>query len=44
VVSNTASSTNVQSYMKLGVTSYNVKAEHRLDEITESVKSFFNKK
>jgi DNA-binding NtrC family response regulator len=43
VVSNTASSTNVQSYMKLGVTSYSVKAERRLDQITESVKSFLKK-
>ncbi len=42
VVSNTASNTNVQSYMRLGVTSYSVKAEHRLDQITESVKSFLN--
>jgi len=44
VVSNTASSTNVQSYMKMGVTSYSVKAECRLDQITENVKTFFDKK
>ena len=44
VVSNTASSTNVQTYKKLGVTNYSVKAEHRLDEITGDVKSFLEHK
>lgn len=43
VVSNTASSTNVKSYINLGVTSYNVKAEKRLDQITESVKNYLEK-
>jgi DNA-binding response OmpR family regulator len=40
VVSNTASSTNVQTYMRLGVTNYSVKADHRLDQITSDLKSF----
>lgn len=43
VVSNTASNSNVETYKRLGVTSYSVKAEHRLDQITESVKSFLEK-
>lgn len=40
VVSNTASSTNVQSYLRLGVSKYHVKADHRLDEITTELKNF----
>jgi DNA-binding response OmpR family regulator len=40
VVSNTASSTNVGSYIRLGVSKYFVKAEHRLDKIVEEVKDF----
>jgi DNA-binding NtrC family response regulator len=44
VVSNTASNTNVQTYMRLGVTNYSVKAEHRLDDITHDVKSYLDKK
>ena len=43
VVSNTASNSNVQSYMQLGVTKYNVKADHKLDEITKNIKSFLNR-
>ncbi len=40
VVSNTASDSNLRSYIRLGVTKYFVKAEHRLDEITNDVKKF----
>lgn len=40
IVSNTASSGNVRSYMKLGVTKYCVKADHRLDEIIKDIISF----
>lgn len=43
VVSNTASNSNVRSYAKLGVTKYSVKAEHRLDEITNDIKLFLDK-
>jgi len=43
VVSNTASSGNVQSYLRLGVSKYCVKAEYRLDQIVEEVKSFLKK-
>lgn len=43
VVSNTASSNNVQSYMRLGVSKYYVKADHRLDEIIKEIKSFLDK-
>ena len=42
VVSNTASSGNLRSYLRLGVTKYSVKAEHRLDEITLDIKSFLD--
>ena len=42
VVSNTASSTNVQSYIRLGVSKYCVKAEHRLDGIVRDIKSFLD--
>jgi len=42
VVSNTASSNNVQSYMRLGVSKYCVKAEHRLDEIIGEIKTFLD--
>ena len=42
VVSNTASSSNVQSYLRLGVSKYCVKAEHRLDEIIGEIKSFLD--
>jgi CheY-like chemotaxis protein len=40
VVSNTASNTNVKTYLKLGVTNYSVKAEHRLDQITNDLKTY----
>jgi DNA-binding response OmpR family regulator len=43
VVSNTASSTNMQSYLRLGVNVYSVKAEHRLDEITADIRKFLDK-
>lgn len=43
VVSNTASSGNFRSYLRLGVTKYAVKAEHRLDEITNDIKLFLDK-
>jgi DNA-binding response OmpR family regulator len=42
VVSNTASDGNLRSYMRLGVTKYFVKAEHRLDEITNDIKTFLD--
>ena len=38
VVSNTASSGNLRSYLRLGVNKYSIKAEHRLDEITNDIK------
>jgi len=40
IVSNTASSTNVRSYLRLGVSKYCIKADHRLDQIVEDVKTF----
>ena len=43
VVSNTASNSNVRSYLQLGVTKYSVKAEHRLDEIIEDIRLFLDK-
>ncbi len=42
VVSNTASSTNVQSYIRLGVKKYYVKAGHRLEGIIKEIKSFLD--
>lgn len=42
VVSNTASEGNLRSYIRLGVSKYFVKAEHRLDEITKDIKSFLD--
>lgn len=39
VVSNTTSPDKVQSYLKLGVSKYYVKAEHRLDEIIMEIKA-----
>jgi len=42
IVSNTASSANVRSYINLGVSKYCVKAEHRLDEIVEDIKTFLD--
>jgi DNA-binding NarL/FixJ family response regulator len=38
VVSNTASSANVRTYLRLGVSRYCVKAEQRLDKIVKEVK------
>ena len=42
VVSNTASDGNLRSYIRLGVTKYFVKAEHRLEEITNDIKLFLD--
>lgn len=42
VVSNTASEGNLQSYMQLGVNLYSVKSDHRLDQITNDIKSFLD--
>ena len=38
LVSNTASADKVQTYMKLGVNKYYVKAERRLDEIIDDIR------
>ncbi len=43
VVSNTASEEKVQTYMKLGVNKYYVKAEKRLEEIIRGIKSSLEK-
>ena len=40
VVSNTASKDNMQSYIRLGVNKYSVKADRRLDEMTQEIKNF----
>lgn len=42
VVSNTASKDNLHSYMRLGVSNYSVKADHRLDEMTREIKDFLD--
>ncbi len=42
VVSNTASDANLRTYLRLGVTKYFVKAEHRLDEISNDIKTFLD--
>lgn len=42
VVSNTASEGNLRSYLRLGVSKYFVKAEHRLEQITEDIKSYLD--
>lgn len=42
VVSNTASKDNMQSYMRLGVSKYSVKSDHRLDEMTQEIQNFLN--
>lgn len=39
VVSNTASEGNHRSYIRLGVSKYFVKAEHRLEEISKDIKA-----
>lgn len=44
VVSNTASNTNVETYKKLGVDSYSVKSDHRLDQITADLKTLLDHK
>lgn len=44
VVSNTASNENLQSYIRLGVHKYSVKADHRLDEMANEIKSFLEHK
>lgn len=44
VVSNTASSDKISSYMKLGAKNYYVKADHTLEEIVAEVKKFLEKK
>lgn len=43
VVSNTASSSNVTQYRKLGVIDYSVKSDHRLEEVTTNIKDFIEK-
>src|SRR3990167_3197573 len=40
VVSNSASPEKVQKMLSLGVKKYMIKAEHRLDELVEEIKSF----
>ncbi len=40
IVSNTASSTSVRSYMRLGVSKYCVKADNRLDQIVRDIVDF----
>lgn len=40
VVSNTANSENLQSYIRLGVNKYSVKTDHRLDEMANDIKNF----
>ena len=42
VVSNTASSTNVSEYLRLGVTEYSVKSNHRLEEITTNINKYID--
>ena len=42
VVSNTASPDEVQKYVHLGITKYYVKAEYRLDEMINEIKSFID--
>lgn len=40
LVSNTASSDKVQSYLRFGVSKYYTKADYRLDDILEDIKNF----
>ena len=42
VVSNTASRDNLNSYIRLGVNKYSVKADHRLDEMTKEIKDYLD--
>lgn len=43
IISNTASSSNVRSYMRLGVSKYAVKSDHRLDQIIKDIIIFLKK-
>lgn len=40
VISNTASNDNIQSYIRLGVNKYSVKADHRLDDMVNEIISY----
>ncbi len=40
VVSNTATPEKIQTYLRLGINKYYVKAERRLDEIIKEIKFF----
>lgn len=42
VVSNTTSRDNLNSYIRLGVNKYSVKADHRLDEMTKEIKDYLD--
>ncbi|MEK7461967.1 MAG: response regulator [Patescibacteria group bacterium] len=42
VVSNTASKDNLRSYIRLGVSKYSVKADHKLEEMTQDIKDFLD--
>lgn len=42
VVSNTASSDKVQSYIQLGVNQYYTKSDYRLDDIISDIKNFLS--
>jgi len=42
VVSNTASNENFRSYIRLGVTKYCVKTDHRLDEMISEIRTFLD--
>ncbi|MBP9802580.1 response regulator [Patescibacteria group bacterium] len=44
VVSNTASSDKVQSYIQLGINQYYTKSDYRLDDIIADIKNFLNNK
>ncbi len=43
VVSNTAGTEKIQSYIKLGIEKYYVKAEHKLEDIINDIKSVLQK-
>lgn len=43
IVSNTASSSNVRSYLRLGVSKYCIKADHRLDQIIRDITTYLKK-
>lgn len=43
VVSNTASADKVKTYIRLGVSKYFTKADHRLDDIIADIKKYLNK-